>query len=445
MAPREGESPGPRGVGSLTEALLLPTVLVIGILFVLVFPGGLAGQYLPAIVVLILLAALLVLWAAFGSLIKEYLSGIGERWAGLDFFLRLLLGLTSLLLVLMAILLWKSPAFLSGLPLYPEATGIRYFGGLLLFANLAVLAILVLKGRSTDKEVIAWWTDMRQMNVLGIITGSMLYTGWFLTRILSIRWCWGIAMILSLFLLAAVGCLVNQRFAGVLIDEYNCMSLSRFQMVLWTLIILSAIAVVLLGRIQPGMNLESPFAVEIDWRLLALMGISVTSAAGAVLGNKVKTERIPSPKGKITFAARLKYRRERKTFEETLNKLMKTTKADETITELAKRDEVKEAVNPRSDGTKHKHTSPSEASFSDIFHGDEITDFESLSLAKVQNFYFTVVSVVIYAALLYMALPEYGAEKFPFPAIPEILLGLIAISHGGYLGDKFLPHTEEDA
>jgi hypothetical protein len=442
MAPREGESPAPGG-GSLTEALLLPLVLVTGILLVLVLPGGLAGQYILAIVALILLAALLLLWTAFGDDIRKYLTEHWGRLQAMDFFLKVLLGFTSLLLVLMAFLLWKSPAFLSGLPLYPEATGIRYFGGLLLFANIAVLVILVLKGRSAEKEVIAWWTDMRQVNVLGIITGSILYTGWFLIRILSIRWCWGVAMILSLFLLATVGCLVNQRFAGALIDEYNCMSLSRFQMILWTLIILSAIAVVLLARIQPAMSLEFPFGVDIDWRLLALMGISVTSAAGAVLGNKVKTERKPSPTAKISFAARLKARREGKTFEETLNKLMKS-RPDETVTDLAKKDEVKEVVNPRSDGTKHKNGSPADATFSDIFHGDEITDFQSLSLAKVQNFYFTVVAVVIYAALLFMALPGYGAEKFPFPGLPDILLGLIAISHGGYLGDKFLPHTEED-
>jgi hypothetical protein len=52
------------------------------------------------------------------------------------------------------------------------------------------------------------------------------------------------------------------------------------------------------------------------------------------------------------------------------------------------------------------------------------------------------VAVVIYAALLYTALPEYDAAVFIFPGIPDLLLAIIAISHAGYLGDKFLPHTE---
>jgi len=41
-----------------------------------------------------------------------------------------------------------------------------------------------------------------------------------------------------------LGQLINQRPLGILIGERNLMSLSRFQMVLWTIIVLSAYIVI---------------------------------------------------------------------------------------------------------------------------------------------------------------------------------------------------------
>ena len=537
MASREDENPPPpapspsRTGGSLIEALLLPVLLFAGILLILVFPSGLAAQYRIAIIGLFLLTALLLVWTAYGVTIRAYLQQAFGRASKLDLVLRILLGLATLILVIAVFVLVVSPEILSGLPSFTEANGIWYFGVLLLFANLVVFAILVLKGHLPKTESDAWWTDIRQVNVLGVITGSILFAGWFLPRILNIRWCWGIAMVLIIFLLAAVGCFVHRRFSGVLINEYNCMSLSRLQVVLWSVLILAAITVVLLARVPVGTGdqeslalainpmanctaeeitgvngadeaagadeanggdeavsaddaagadkaastnktamadganevagaeetegadeatgLPNPFCVQIDWRLLALMGISVTTAVGAVLGNIKKTERKPSPKAKRNFVAKLNLRRKLKNNEDTDfdKELERLTPAGPAISDDVRNKiehEIRLKADAQGDNTKYKNKIPEEARFSDIFHGDEIGDFDTLNITKVQNFFFTVVAVAIYAALLYTALPEYDAPVFIFPGIPEVLLAIIAISHAGYLGDKFLPHTNEN-
>jgi hypothetical protein len=60
-----------------------------------------------------------------------------------------------------------------------------------------------------------------------------------------------------------------------------------------------------------------------------------------------------------------------------------------------------------------------------------------VDIAKVQNFV-QPVRVVAYAAALAIAMSGAGmvAKFFEFPNIPEGLIAVIGISHGGYLTDK---------
>jgi DNA polymerase family B len=77
----------------------------------------------------------------------------------------------------------------------------------------------------------------------------------------------------------------NGRWAGILIDERKVMTLSRFQIIMWTVIILSAYFTMVNARIYasalgaPG----DPLAIEIDWQLWAPLGISSTSLVGTPL------------------------------------------------------------------------------------------------------------------------------------------------------------------
>lgn len=78
----------------------------------------------------------------------------------------------------------------------------------------------------------------------------------------------------------------------ILVDERNQMSLSRFQTVVWTLIILSAFFARALARIKAGAIvpgaigssiLANSLNIGIPWQLWAIVGISVTSLVGSPL------------------------------------------------------------------------------------------------------------------------------------------------------------------
>ena len=59
-------------------------------------------------------------------------------------------------------------------------------------------------------------------------------------------------------------------------------------------------------------------------------------------------------------------------------------------------------------------------------------------------FYFTVVAVMSYG---YALADMFGtaAPGNEFPAVSSGLLGLLGISHAGYLAEKAMPHTQEPA
>lgn len=86
---------------------------------------------------------------------------------------------------------------------------------------------------------------------------------------------WLPTLIVILLILVGLGVWINGRYLGILIDSRRKMSLSRFQVVLWSWLIISTFLAV--GLAKGTMNIA--MAPEI-W---ALMGISFGSAAGAVI------------------------------------------------------------------------------------------------------------------------------------------------------------------
>ncbi len=84
-------------------------------------------------------------------------------------------------------------------------------------------------------------------------------------------------LILAFFLVAADG--ITGRSIGVFIDDRNKVSLSRFQMVAWTVLIMSAIGVIFTWRATTDPATST--AITLDPQLLALMGISTTSLVGS--------------------------------------------------------------------------------------------------------------------------------------------------------------------
>ena len=86
---------------------------------------------------------------------------------------------------------------------------------------------------------------------------------------------WLVIVGILVFFLAGLGVAIKKSVFGILVDSRNKMSLSQFQVTLWTVVLTSSVfAVALANR---TMN------IGLDQTLWALLGISIGSASGAVL------------------------------------------------------------------------------------------------------------------------------------------------------------------
>ncbi len=212
-----------------------------------------------------------------------------------------------------------------------------------------------------------------------------------------------------------LGVLIKGRPAGILINERNLISLSRFQTVLWTLIILSAFFTMALQRIR-ACTIPDPLGMSMDWQLWALMGISVTSLVGTPLiqSNKKKKE----PKNGVT------------------------EKAAEAFKALG---EDEASVNKNREGILYGNADFLDARLTDMFEGDELGNTPYVDLSKVQMFFFTVVASLTYTVLLFKIIINTNTmnlDQLGFPALPEGLIALLGISHAGYLSSKEIDHTK---
>ena len=82
------------------------------------------------------------------------------------------------------------------------------------------------------------------------------------------------------------------------------------------------------------------------------------------------------------------------------------------------------------------------ASFSDLFKGEEIKNWNDVDLAKLQMFFFTIIVAIVYCIELYQMI-TYGdlSENLSLPTIDEGMLTLMGISNTAYLGHKGIDQT----
>lgn len=206
------------------------------------------------------------------------------------------------------------------------------------------------------------------LDQLGVLGESALYA-WI-----------AIALLMALFAVVA-GHGVTGYAHGVLIDDRHRLSLSRLQMLLWTVLVLSGYLAAALANIGKGDG--SPLQVTVPSELWLAMGISTASLVAAPAALQHKARRRPGQVQSLPSAA--------------------------------------------------------DAGMADLFRGEELTDNDDLDLGKVQMFLFTVVLVVGYALALGHL---FATAPGPFDALPtvdEAVVTLLAISHAGYLAKKALP------
>lgn len=241
-----------------------------------------------------------------------------------------------------------------------------------------------------------------------LLTAALVLVGLYMTP-LDRRGAWLASLLLLAIFAVLAGQGVTGLWKGLLIDERNMISLSRFQLILWTLVVLSGFLVAGLANVAQGE--ADPLSIAIPAELWLLMGISTTSLVGSPL--------IKSPKkGKTAADA------EKKIAFDLLEK---------------------KGVDPKkidSHGQIVVNTTPDQAEWSNMFEGEETGNAGHLDLAKIQMFLFTVIIVLTYGMALGQALKDSTGRIGEFPSLDPGVIALLGISHAGYLTSKALPHSQ---
>ena len=241
----------------------------------------------------------------------------------------------------------------------------------------------------------------------------MVVAGWFAPAGANLV----LVTLFMVLMMMVLGFTTTNRPLGILINERNLMSLSRFQMIVWTVAVLSGYLTFALMRIKMmamgspnGNPLSDPLAIGIDWHLWGLLGISTTSLVGAPLLLNAKKAQEPAP----------------------------------TVTQKTAQmvNESEQDVITNRQGTLYANTKLSDARVADMFEGDELMNTARIDVAKVQMFYFTIVAVICFFVMLFKMLVAGNSNLDNLPSLPEGFVALLGISHAGYLTSKSISHTQ---
>jgi hypothetical protein len=265
----------------------------------------------------------------------------------------------------------------------------------------------------------ARWSGTHSVAVV-IAIALIAGVGWLLP---SAGWAWVLTMVLMLALLVIVGLGIAGRPAGAWIDERNKMSLSRLQLIAWTVVVLSGFLVAALQNLRIGSE-SDPLAIAVPEILWLAMGISTVSLVGSPLILSTKKQRTAA----IPEAERSLRQLEGPTAP-ALGYLVAEPRMLATPSGMI-----------RAIGSVEVRQTPADASWADLFRGDETGNFAYVDLGKVQMFLLTLVVLLAYGLALFDLLSNNG----PFHQLPLLSEGMIAIlgiSHAGYLSVKAVNHS----
>jgi len=218
--------------------------------------------------------------------------------------------------------------------------------------------------------------------------------------------------------LVVLGRAIVAKPLGALINEQNVMSLSRFQMAVWTIVVIASyfsyalvrIKAAGFGAIDPKSELD-PLNITIDPHLLILMGISATSFVASPLILGTKKDQTPDS----TVAAK---------------------------TAQVSGDSPEEVENNRQ-GTLYANSNIDDARLTDMFQGDELGNTMHIDMAKVQMFFFTVIAALAYLILVFRNLRAPVQDLSSLPVLSDGVVYALGISHAGYLASKGIDHTPQ--
>jgi len=224
----------------------------------------------------------------------------------------------------------------------------------------------------------------------------------------SVQWFWVVNIILFGAAGLSVGYCLRGRLWGIFINEQKMMSLSRLQVLLWTLLVLSALFTLIAARIQAGV--ADPVNIFVDEHLWEVMGISLGSFAGrtAIMGKKSATD----PGSGVQLA---------RAVQRTANRMGRS--AGE--------------IMASSIGVLYAHKTIDDASFTDMFQSDEISNKSVVDIGKVQMFFFTVLTVAAYAGAIWTMLLHTDIGSISgLPILSDGFVALLFVSHAGLIANS---------
>jgi len=198
---------------------------------------------------------------------------------------------------------------------------------------------------------------------------------------------------------------------GIFIDSRNKISLSRLQMLAWTLLVLSALLTAILSNV--GHGAASPMDIDIPSQLWVLLGISTATAVGA--------------------PALLNAKRLKPADYQELNK---------TVNGLATQGQT--GVDTGESSIVVRNASIQDARWSELLKGDESGNASVVDVGKLQMFFFTFILVIGYGAAVYAMLSGRGVIT-AFPPVQDGMNVLLGISQTGYLASKVITVSKEAA
>jgi hypothetical protein len=293
------------------------------------------------------------------------------------------------------------------------------------------------------------------------------------------QFAWGWCVLCMVVILMSASVAVTKRPLGFLINERNLMSLSRFQTVIWTVIVLSAYFVIVVAKMMMGK--PKPLEIAIDPQLWALIGISLTSLVGTSLISSTKINKnpadtevdktakalvannnLPAMETSTEAAAARAAANVKATEASTAAKTAAAKPADApeaataaTAAAAAKAasaaaaaaavDDVGNVIKQNNLGTLYANPSITDASFSDMFEGDEVGNAAYIDLAKVQMFFFTIIVALSYVVQLSGTMWDLAIHAETVKELPHLSNGMIAllgVSHAGLLAGKSVDRTK---
>lgn len=279
-----------------------------------------------------------------------------------------------------------------------------------------------------------------------VLIAAILLVAW----MAPLQWGFIVVMALTLTFCVLLGVVICNKPLGILISEQNVISLSRFQTVLWTVIIISGFLVIAMARIKNGVvagddsaELGDSLNIVFGKDVLGLLGITATSLVGSPLISAIKkTKRPASDAAEKTAKEMMMLDNVPKSVASAAEKTEGDTAK---LVSSADEKELALAIKRNAEGLLYKNPSVDDASFTDLFEGNEVGNAAHVDLGKVQMFFVTLAVGVAYVAGIWDILSTeaiYGAD-FTFPAVSTGMVGLLGISNAGYLAGKGVDHTSK--